>query len=624
MSVEATHMTIPISPDRTRRGSFRLRLPKVSRSVLLSTLTVAVLLAGWAIVTEMGWANELFLPKPQAVWAAFVKTMTKGYQGATLLQHLGASLYRILTAFTLACLIGIPLGVLMGVSRNARALLNPLIEFYRPLPPLGLYTLLVMWLGIGESSKLSLLFLAGLPGIVISTIQAVTSVDPVYVRAAQSLGATRRHLLFHVYLPAAGPLILAGMRISLGFTYTVLVAAEIVAASAGIGWMIWDAAKFLLSDVVIMPDRARPHRRRARPHDARHRETVDAVGLNPILIVGETSMKRLIATLAVTTLALTAAVRAEDKPAKVTVGYLNLVNAQLVTKHLGLLAKEMPGVDIKYVKIGGGGDMLRAIAGSDVDFGGLGNPPTAIGATRSLPIKGILVINMLDYVESMVVRADKNITSLKDLKGKTVAAPFGSTTHYLLLQALKEEGVDPASMKILDLAPSDIAAAWLRGDIDAAWFWEPNLGKAVKNGGKILVTSGEMAKRGYPTWDIGVVMNAFAEKYPSYVDKFIKAECEGIDFWLKNPEKTAEIIAEELSLPLEDAQRMMKGTGMIPCSTQLTEEYLGTSAKKGKFVDTLISTADFLVKQERLPKLLPRADFEAFIQPAYLEKVIGR
>ena len=250
MSVEASPMAIPISADRTRWGN--LRLPTVSRSVLLSTLTVAVLLAAWVVVTEMGWANELFLPKPQAVWAAFVKTMTKGYQGATLFQHLGASLYRILTAFALACLVGIPLGVLMGVSRNARALLNPLIEFYRPLPPLGLYTLLVMWLGIGESSKLSLLFLAGLPGIVISTIQAVTSVDPVYVRAAQSLGATRRHLLFHVYLPAAGPLILAGMRISLGFTYTVLVAAEIVAASAGIGWMIWDAAKFLLSDVVIM------------------------------------------------------------------------------------------------------------------------------------------------------------------------------------------------------------------------------------------------------------------------------------------------------------------------------------------------------------------------------------
>ena len=174
----------------------------------------------------------------------------------------------------------------------------------------------------------------------------------------------------------------------------------------------------------------------------------------------------------------------------------------------------MPGVEIKYVKVGGGGDMLRAIAGNDVDFGGLGNPPTAIGITRGLPIKGIMVINMLDYVEAMVVRTSKNIKSFKDLKGKTVAAPFGSTTHYLLLQALKDDGVDPASMKILDLAPSDIAAAWVRGDIDAAWFWEPNLDKAVKNGGHIFMTSGLMAKRGYPTWDIGVVMNEFAAKYP--------------------------------------------------------------------------------------------------------------
>jgi taurine transport system permease protein len=251
MSAEASPIAAPLT-QRAGVNAVKVRLPRLSRSFLLSSLSVAILLAAWLLVTEMGWANELFLPKPQAVWGAFVKTMTKGYQGATLIQHVGTSLFRILAAFALACVIGIPLGVLMGVSRDARALLNPLIEFYRPLPPLGLYTLLVMWLGIGETSKLSLLFLAGLPGIVISTIQAVSSVDPVYVRAAQSLGASRRDLLFHVYLPAAGPLILAGMRISLGFTYTVLVAAEIVAASAGIGWMIWDAAKFLLSDVVIM------------------------------------------------------------------------------------------------------------------------------------------------------------------------------------------------------------------------------------------------------------------------------------------------------------------------------------------------------------------------------------
>jgi len=108
------------------------------------------------------------------------------------------------------------------------------------------------WLGIGESSKLALLFLAGLPGIIIATIQAVTDINPVYFRVAQSLGSSRLQLIREVYLPAAGPTILTGMRISLGFVYTVLVAAEIVAATAGVGWMIWDAAKFLLSDIVIM------------------------------------------------------------------------------------------------------------------------------------------------------------------------------------------------------------------------------------------------------------------------------------------------------------------------------------------------------------------------------------
>lgn len=217
-----------------------------------SMLTVNILFIAWIFVTETGLANELFLPGPLKVWQSFLTVSTEGYQGNTLFIHVFTSVNRILAAFLLACFIGIPMGILMGASKIAKALLNPLIEFYRPLPPLGLYTLLVMWLGIGEESKLALLFLAALPGLIIATIQAIQNIDPVYLRVAKGLGASNKTILFNVYLPAAGPTILAGMRISLGFTYTVLVAAEIVAASAGIGWMIWDAAKFLLSDVVIM------------------------------------------------------------------------------------------------------------------------------------------------------------------------------------------------------------------------------------------------------------------------------------------------------------------------------------------------------------------------------------
>tara|TARA_B110000259_G_scaffold39880_1_gene45514 strand:- start:4226 stop:5233 length:1008 start_codon:yes stop_codon:yes gene_type:complete len=309
------------------------------------------------------------------------------------------------------------------------------------------------------------------------------------------------------------------------------------------------------------------------------------------------------------------------KPKEVTVGYLNLVNAQLVTKSLGLVQKEMPGVKINYIKVGGGGDMLRAIAGKQVDFGGLGNPPTAIGVTRELPIKGIMVLNMLDYVEAMAVRTSADIKNFQDLKGKKIAAPFGSTTHYLLLNALADEGIDPASMDIIDLRPSDIALAWSRGDIDAAWFWEPALGRVLKDDGHLFTTSGLMAARGYPTWDVGVVMNDFAEKYPDYVNKFVKAECDGIDFWLNNPAETAKIIAKELELSLEDATRMMKGTEMVPCEKQLTQQYLGDGSKKSGFVKTLVSTGNFLHEQKRLPREASVKQMSDFIVTDYLEAV---
>ncbi len=245
---------IPALRRRLRLSSLFFDLSKLLRDKYFhySLVTVSLTFILWVLLTSLGWADELFLPGPLKVWESFLSVSIDGYQGSTLITHVMTSLSRILVAFLLSCVIGIPMGILMGASQTARSFLNPLIEFYRPLPPLGLYTLLVMWLGIGEESKLALLFLAGLPGMIIATIQSVESIDQSYIRVAKALGASRRVMLFHVYLPAAGPTILAGMRISLGFVYTVLVAAEIVAATAGIGWMIWDASKFLLSDVVIM------------------------------------------------------------------------------------------------------------------------------------------------------------------------------------------------------------------------------------------------------------------------------------------------------------------------------------------------------------------------------------
>lgn len=311
---------------------------------------------------------------------------------------------------------------------------------------------------------------------------------------------------------------------------------------------------------------------------------------------------------------------AEDKPALVTVGYVDLVNSQIIAKKQGLVEKAL-GVPVKWVKFGSGGDVNRAVAAGQIDFGSVGNPPATIGIARGLPYRGILALDVLGSVEALVVRKSAGINSIAGLAGKTITAPFGSTTHYLLMTALKLNGVDPTHVKIIDLAPPDAFAAWSRGDIDAAYIWEPIVGKMVASGGTLLTDSGVMAGKGYPTWDVAVVMNSFATKYPSIVKSYVAAECEAIKFWNDHPKETTALIAEELSMPADDTARMIAGTQEPPCDKQTDAAYLGTVDKKGMFVDTLVSTAEFLASVNRLPSAGDRATYAAFVDPSFLQAV---
>ncbi|MER2296762.1 MAG: taurine ABC transporter permease TauC [Pseudomonas sp.] len=218
----------------------------------ISGLTLASLLLVWWLVTAGGWVEPLFLPSPGDIAAKAWTLLTQGYMDASLWQHLGASLGRIGLALAAATLTAIPVGIAIGYNRVARGILDPLIEFYRPIPPLAYLPLIVIWCGIGELSKVLLIYLAIFAPIAIATATGVRTVDPAKLRAAQSLGATPTQLIRHVILPSALPDILTGIRIGLGVGWSTLVAAELIAATSGLGFMVQSAAQFLVTDVVVL------------------------------------------------------------------------------------------------------------------------------------------------------------------------------------------------------------------------------------------------------------------------------------------------------------------------------------------------------------------------------------
>jgi len=218
----------------------------------ISVATGVALVLLWWLLSLTGWVPHLFLPTPSEVLNTARSIWADGYANASLGEHVWASLRRILSAAAIAVSLGVPVGLLMGLNRWAKGVLDTPIEFYWPLPPLAYLPLMIIWLGIGEASKITLLTLAMFAPIVLAAQAGVRSLSLERVNAALSLGASRWQLLREVVLPSALPEILTGVRIALGVGWGTLVAAELIAANRGIGYMIMSAAQFLATDAVFV------------------------------------------------------------------------------------------------------------------------------------------------------------------------------------------------------------------------------------------------------------------------------------------------------------------------------------------------------------------------------------
>ncbi|ARE83842.1 ABC transporter permease [Roseovarius mucosus] len=196
--------------------------------------------------------EPIWLPAPEAVVSRLIEVSKQGYQNFTLWEHLYWSLFRVIVGFALGALVGIPLGYAMGLSDWFRGWFDPIVEFMRPVPPLALIPLVIIWAGIGESGKIILLFLAALWIMTISARAGVSGVAISKVHAAYSLGASKWQLMRHVIVPNSLPEIFTGARVAMGVCWGTVVAAELVAAEKGAGMMIMVASRFQLTDIVLM------------------------------------------------------------------------------------------------------------------------------------------------------------------------------------------------------------------------------------------------------------------------------------------------------------------------------------------------------------------------------------
>ncbi|MFF2481625.1 ABC transporter substrate-binding protein [Paenibacillus sp. NPDC058071] len=311
---------------------------------------------------------------------------------------------------------------------------------------------------------------------------------------------------------------------------------------------------------------------------------------------------------------------AEALPKEVKIGFQVIPNAELLVKALGLAEKKFPDVKFNWVQFDSGRDVNTAIASGSIDLGLAGSVPVAIGLASQLPYHVYFLHDIIGDNESLAVRNDAGIESVKDLAGKKIAVPFGSTTHFSLLAALKQDGVDPKSVTILDLQPPDIVAAWTRKDIDGAFVWQPSLAKLVADNGKVIVSAKTLSENGSITADVGVVHTSFSKQYPQFVKEYVGLLDEAIALYRSKPEDAAKALAPLLSQPEADTLSQMNELVWLTSAEQADAKYLGNGSGNSGFAQVLKDTGEFLVEQKTIPSAPDVAVYQQGIYTGALTK----
>lgn len=313
-----------------------------------------------------------------------------------------------------------------------------------------------------------------------------------------------------------------------------------------------------------------------------------------------------------------------SQPKEVRIGIIRVPNDKQVAISQNYFKEyfEDKGIKTKFMFFDSGVAANQAFSSNSIDFAEMGYTNGVVALSTGIPVELIWIHEVLGTNEALVVQKDGNIKDITALKGKKVATPFSSTSHFSLLRALNEAGITD-DVTLLDMQTSEIVAAWDRGDIDGAYTWEPTL-STLKENGHVLIDSQEMADKGYLTANIDLVHQDFAKKYPELVEDYLLALNKGVKFYQEEPEKAAESTAKELSISKDDALNQMTGTTWLTLEDEISPDYLGTEKNPGAFNEVFFKTGEFLNKQGAIKDVPTKEQIQAFIQPKYIEQAIKK
>ena len=306
---------------------------------------------------------------------------------------------------------------------------------------------------------------------------------------------------------------------------------------------------------------------------------------------------------------------------EVTIAHQDMLDPYRIVMESGELEKTT-GYKINWRMFGGGGDVIRAMASGDVQIGEVGSAGITAAASQGQDLKLFWILDDIADAEALVARNGSGVNSIKDLKGKKVATPFVSTSHYQLMAELKAEGVDPKTVTVMNMRPPEIAAAWERGDIDATFIWDPVLTK-VKANGKVIATSGSIGKKGYPTFDGMVVRSDWAAAHNDFMVAFVKALAKADAQYRANVAKwtsdspEVKAVAKWTKADAKAVPEAMKLYRFPTPEEQASATWLGGGAAKA-----MTNTAVFLKEQNRIQEV--KSDYGAFVTTKYVKEAMGK